>query len=1172
MAAKQLVIHDNQKRLHFLSSQSVVRVIGIILLLCAASSLEAQVDSGRIVGTVKDASGAILSAAAVTVTQTQTNAERKTTSNSQGEYVVTELKPGIYTVKAERQGFKTAVESAFKLDINQVVRVDFSLVVGSVQEKMEVTAAEPLVESETSSIGQVIDESRVHELPLNGRDFIQLAYLSPGVNMGPASTGNTGNVQQGDIPEDERGNGSIQVNGLWATNNNYLLNGFDNNEQQIGFELIEPPIDAIQEFKVQTNNFGADIGKGGAVVNVVTKAGTNSFHGSAFEFLRNSYMDAKNYFDDPTQPIPPFKRNEFGASFGGPIIRDRTFFFGDYQGRRIRTSETYLSPVPDPAEVGGNFSDLLGGSTPTIITDPKTGLQFNGSGSQPNVIAPCVTPGGLSPTGQACLDPAALNVVALFPQPNVSTTLGNLFRLNPVDQNNQDAFDVRVDHQISSKNEVFGIFSYGNVQNHNPDPFPGIAGGGSFTGNINNKALLAGLSDVHVFSPSKVNEVKLGYARYVVDAIPFFQGQQLATQLGIPGINNPNDPLTGGLPNIQISGLNPLGNGDWFPENLREDNYQLLDSFTYIHGRHSIKAGADLRRREHGFFQVQNTRGDLYYTGQFTSSDPSVYTVPLADFLIGYTQSLFRDAQTGSYGMSWWEFGTYLMDDYRVSDKLTLNLGVRYDVYTPMVEQHNRLANFNFAAGLFVAPGITPGTSRSGDVATNWRDFSPRIGLAYSVGSDHKTAVRGGYGIFYDRQADENDTELAYNDSPGVYGSQSFTAPLSASTPVMVLSQGPPPIIFSNISNPTGRASAAYFYNPTTYIEEWNLNIERQLAKDMVLQIGYEGTRGVHLTYLRNLNQPTQPLDSNFCSVPYNATTCATGTSTNFGRNYYDTVPNIAAIRTEGHDISLSNNGLQVRFEKRSSHGWSMLNSYTYQHTIGQATESEVPNSDGEPQDTYNMRAERGNVTPDFRHQFTSAWSYEIPFGPGKRFFNGSGPSRWLAEGWQLNGIISLYSGQAFTPYLSYDPTNTGSGGPRPDLVGNPYNFSNAALGFNNGNNGGPTPDCATSTSRNINCWFNPSAFALPALAAGQLVATTWGDATRGSLRGPTFYDTDFSIFKDFKFKESSQLELRGEIFNLFNTPQFALPNNLVDTPTAGQITSTLHNSRQIQVSVNFSF
>jgi outer membrane receptor protein involved in Fe transport len=1130
------------------SRQSFVHfVIATILLVFLSATVHAQVESGKIVGTVRDASGAILSAATLTVTQTQTNAERKTTSNNEGEYVVTELKPGTYTVKAERQGFKTAVESAFKLDINQVVRVDFSLVVGSVHEEVVVTAAEPLVESETSSIGQVIDESRVHQLPLNGRDFAQLAYLSPGVNMGPASTGSTGNVQQGDIPEDERGNGSIQVNGLWATNNNYLLNGFDNNEQQIGFELIEPPIDAIQEFKVQTNNFGADIGKGGAVVNVVTKAGTNRFHGSAFEFLRNSAMDAKNYFNFAGEPIPPFKRNEFGGSFGGPIIRDRTFFFVDYQGRRIRTSETLQSPVADPTEVGGNFSDLLTTASPTVIVDPVTNTPFMGNGSQPNVISPCTTPGGLSSIGQSCLDPAALNVVALFPRPNVpggSVSNGFLFESTPVNRNNQDSFDVRVDHQISSKNSLFGIFSYGNVQNHNPDPFPGIAGGGSFTGDINNKALLAGLSDVHVFSSTKINELKIGYSRYVVDAVPFFQGQEIATQLGIPGINDPNNPLTGGLPNIQISGLNPLGNGDWFPENLREDNYQLLDSFTYIHGRHSFKMGGDLRRREHGFFQVQNTRGDLFYTGQFTND-------PLADFLIGYTQSLFRDAQTGSYGMRWWEFGTYLMDDYRVSSKLTLNLGLRYDIYTPMVEEHNRLANFDFATGLFVAPGVTPGTTRSGDVATNWKNFSPRLGFAYSLGSDNKTAVRGGYGIFYDMQADQNDTELAYNDLPGVYGSQSFTAPLGP-TPVMILSQGPPPIIFSSITNPTGRASAAYFHNPTTYIEEWNLNVEHQLAGDMVLQVGYEGTRGVHMTYLRNLNQATTPTWTNF-----------SGPTGNEGRPYDSTVPNIAAIRTEGHDISLINNGLQVRFEKRSSHGWSMLNSYTWQHTIGQATESEVPNSDGEPQDTYNMRAERGDVTPDFRHQFTSAWSYELPFGRGKRFFQGSGPTRWLAGGWQLNGIISLYSGQAFTPYLSYDPTNTGSGGPRPDQVGDPYNFSNSPCG----------------SHQSINCWYNPAAFALPAIAPGQPTpplgtsyATMFGDATRGSLRGPAFYDTDFSVFKDFKFNEGRQLEFRGEIFNLFNTPQFALPNNLVDTPNAGQITSTLHESRQIQVSVNISF
>ena len=1126
-------------------------LLAIAFLLCASLAAEAQVESGKIVGTVRDASGAIAAAATVTVTETQTNAQKKIPTNSAGEYVATELKPGTYTVKAECAGFKTAIESAFKLDINQVVRVDFSLVVGSVLEQLTVTAAEPQVESETSSIGQVIDESRVHELPLNGRDFIQLAYLSPGVNMGPASTGSTGNVQQGDIPEDERGNGSIQVNGLWATNNNYLLNGFDNNEQQIGFELIEPPIDAIQEFKVQTNNFSADIGKGGAVVNVVTKSGTNRFHGSAFEFSRNSFMDAKNFFDDPTAPIPPFKRNEFGGSFGGPIVHDRTFFFADYQGRRIRTSETYLSPVPSPSEVDGNFSDLLTGTSPTVIIDPVTGNQFMGNGSQPNVISPCTSPGGLSPIGQACLDPAALNTVALFPQPNVSPNVGNFFLYNPVNRNNQDAFDVRVDHQVTPKNNFFGIFSYGKVQDHNPDPLPGIAGGGSFTGNISNKSLLAGLSDVHAFSGTKINEVKAGYTRYVVDAVPFFQGQQLATQLGIPGVNDPNNPITGGLPNIQISGLNPLGNGDYFPETLKEDNYQLLDAFTYTRGRHSFKMGADLRRREHGFFQVQNPHGDFFYTGQFTGGN-----VPLADFLIGYTQSLFRDTQTGPFGMRWWEFGTYLMDDYRASNKLTLNLGVRYDVYTPMVEEHNRLANFDFKTGYFVAPGVTPGTSRSGDVATNWRNFSPRIGFAYSLGNDNKTAIRGGYGIFYDEQADQNDTELAYNDLPGVYGSQSITVSTVSTTPAMVLSQGPPPISFSTITNPTGRASAAYFHNPTTYIEEWNLNVEHQIAKNMVLQIGYEGTRGVHLTYLRNLNQATQPLDSNFCPVPYNPNTCLSGLPTNFGRPYFATVPNIAAIRTEGHDISLINHGLQVRFEKRTSKGWSMLNSYTWQHTIGQATESETPNADGEPQDTYNMRAERGDITPDFRHQFTSAWSYELPFGPGQRYLQTPGGLGLLTGGWQLNGIISIYSGQAFTPYLSYDPTNTGSGGPRPDRVGDPYNFSNAPCG----------------SQQNVNCWYNPAAFAIPALAPGQVNARDFGNAGRGSLRGPAFYNTDFSVFKDFKLKERGQLQLRGEIFNLFNTPQFALPNNLVDTPTAGQITSTLHESRQIQVSVNVSF
>ena len=1129
-------------QLRAFSNRCAARVLILSISILAASAIAgAQVESAKVVGTVRDSSGAIVTGAEVRVTEVETNVTHTIKTNANGEYVVTELKPGAYTVAVEYPGFKKVIEAPFKLDVNQVVRVDLTLLVGSIAEQVTVTAAEPMLESQTSSIGQVVEAERVHELPLNGRNFIQLAYLSPGVNKGPASTGSTGNVQQGDIPENERGNGSIQVNGLWATNNNFLLNGFDNNEQQIGFELIEPPVDAIQEFKVQTNNFGADIGRGGAVVNVVTKAGTNNFHGSAFEFLRNSTMDAKNYFDSASAPIPPFKRNEFGGSLGGPIIHDRTFFFVDYQGRRIRTSDTFLSPVPDPAEVGGNFADLL----PLKVIDPKTGLQFMGNNnSSPNLIPSCP-----SPTGGACLDPAALNLVKLFPQPNVPPSQGFLFLYNPVDSNNQDSFDVRVDHQVTSKNSLFTVFSYGNVDDHKPDPFPGIAGGGSFTGNINNKSLMAGISDVHAFSSNRINEFKIGYTRYQVLAQPFFTNQALATQLGIPGINLTTLPGSGGLPNIQISGLNSIGNGDWFPEALHENNYQLLDSFTYIRGRHSIKMGADLRRRHHGFFQTQNTRGDMSFTGQFTSADPTTYTVPLADFLIGYVQNLFRDTQSGTFGMRWWEFGMYAMDDYRVTDKLTLNLGVRYDVYTPMVEDRNRMANFDFQTGLFVAPGITPGVGRSAGVETNWKNFSPRLGFAYSPGGDNKTVVRGGFGMFYGVQADQNDTELAYNPLPGVYGSQSLTASLGP-TPVMFLSQGPPPITFSTVTNPSGRASAAFFHNPTTYVEEWNLNVERELAKNMVLQVGYVGTHGVDLTYLRNLNQALYPSWTNFA-----------GPTGNEGRPYVNTVPNVAAIRTEGHDVGLINHGLQVRFEKRSSRGWSMLNSYTYQHTIGAATESEAP--DGEPQNTYNMRAERGNVPPDFRHQFTSAWSYELPLGPGKRFLSSNGPLHWVTGGWQLNAIIALYSGQAFTPFLSFDPTNTGSGGARPDLVGNPYNFSSSPCG----------------NQQTVNCWYNPAAFAIPGIAPGQptpppgvALATMFGNATRGSLRGPAFYNTDFSIFKDFTLRERAKLELRGEIFNLFNTPQFALPTPQVDTPTAGQITSTLHESRQIQLSVNFTF
>lgn len=570
--------------------------------------------------------------------------------------------------------------------------------------------------------------------------------------------------------------------------------------------------------------------------------------------------------------------------------------------------------------------------------------------------------------------------------------------------------------------------------------------------------------------------------------------------------------------------------------------------------------GGDLIRRQHGFFQGQNPRGDFTFDNQFTedltkASDPNNPNPgsSLASFLLGYPINSFRDGLNGLFGMNWWEFSAYFMDDYRVSRKLTLNLGLRYDLFTPMVEDHNRIANFDFKTGTFVAPGM-PGVSDTANVVTNKKNFAPRLGFAYTPQDNGKTVIRGAYGIFYSLQADQNDAELAYNPT-GLFSNQSMQANPS-SIPGMRLSTGfaspqnpTGGLPASDLSDPSGRASAIVFNNPTPTIQEWNLNIERQLAKDTVLQVAYVGLHATHLTFLRNLNQATQPLDSNFGVLP------------NFGRPYNSTVPDIAAIRTSVNDVSTIMHSLQVRFEKRFSAGWTMLNSYTYQHSIGSGDADEAAAASPEPQNTYNMRAERGNVSPDFRHQFTSAWSYELPFGPGKRFLHGTGPVQWIAGGWQLNGIVTMYSGQAFTPLLSFDYTNTGSAGDRPDQIGNPYDFSNAM-----------SAGCP-SNKQSLQCWYNPAAFAIPALAPGQTFAHEYGNSGRNSLRGPAQYNVDFSVFKNFKFRETMNLEFRAEAFNLFNTPQFGDPYSVVDSPgLSGSISGTVHDPRQIQFALLFKF
>ncbi len=1089
-----------------------------------------QVESGRVVGTVHDTSGAAVPAVSITVENTGTNIRHAVTTDATGQFVVTQLQPGTYTATAEHEGFQKVVEAPFQLTVTQVVTLDITLTVGEVSTVVTVTASEPLLESGTSSVGQVITAGAITSLPLDGRDFIQLAYLTPGVNQGPA-----GIVQQGSIPENERGNGAVQANGLSATNNNFLLNGFDNNEQQIGFEVIQPSVDAIAEFKVQTNSFAADIGKGGAVVNVALKSGTNQFHGDAFEFIRNSAFDARNYFDSGSSPIPPFKQNQFGGTLGGPILKNRTFFFVDYQGTRINQSQTDISTVPSLAERSGNFSDLLTGVNAPNGYD--TGQIYDPTTYNPVTGTRSPFPGNIIPS--ASIDPAALNVAALYPAPNLSGTANN-YLSNPALVNNQDSFDIRADHQLTSKDSFFATFEFGNVDETQPDPFPGQAGGGFFSGHISDQARAAGISDVHTFTTNKINEFKFGYQRYVVDAIPFFANEDLSTPIGIPGIFDPENPVaTGGLPNFAISGLSNLGNQDYFPELLRENNYQYLDSFTYIRGSHSFKTGVDIRRRLNGFNQTQNARGDFSFDQQFTGDlVTGTGGAPLASFLVGYPVAAARYGQKGLFGIRWLELGAYAMDDYRVTPRLTLNLGLRWDLYTPYVEQYDRLANFDFATGQFVAPQMH-GVSRTGNVETPFKNFAPRVGFAWTPHSS-SLAIRGGFGIFYDLQGTQGDSELPYNPT-GLFYSQSFTYP--ASTPGLRLSQGFPARSYPTLDNPSGAASAVPFRNPTTSIEEWNLNVEEQLGKDSVFQLAYVGTHGVHLSYVYNLNQALQPLDSNFGPAP------------NYGRPYFETVPNIAAIRVNANLADSITHQLQAKFEKRFSANWSTLTAYTWQHTIGQTAENEYAG----PQNVYNLGAERGDQSPDFRNQFTSAWSYNLPFGPGQRFLHGNGLTKIVAGGWQSQGILAFYSGQAFTPVLSFDPTNTSSGAPRPDVIGNPYNFSNAT-------------GSSCSGRQSVLCWYNPGAYAIPNLAPGQTFATNFGNSGVGTLRGPAQYNVDTSIFKDFNLRESLDLQFRAEAFNVFNHPQFGVPNAAVDTSQAGTISTTVHSARQLQFAFKFIF
>jgi hypothetical protein len=1145
----------------------VLFAVPFAFILTAISSAVAQVDRGSIVGTITDPSGARIAGAQVTVTSRDTQQPVRVTTDEQGSYSAKLLKIGVYSVSATRQGFETTIQQSVDVGVDQTVRVDLVLKLGAASETVEVTGAAPLLQTESSSLGTIETERRISELPLNGRDFIQLAYLGPGANAGQ-----TGSNVSGGVFENERANEAISVNGLRVSNNNFLLNGVDNNEFGLGGTIVLPPPDAIQEFKTEENSMSAEFGRGGAAVNVVLKSGTNKIHGGVYEFIRNDKLDAVNYFNQGQQP---FKRNQFGAFLGGPIVKNRTFIFGDYQGSRLRASNPFLSTVPTMAERGGDFTDRLTGETFSPCPTPSpadtfdTGTIFNpfttntnyqcADGSTVSLRTPVSSNGMVNVIPKNLINQIGSNVANFYPLPN-QDGLTNNYLANQTQLNDQDSFDIRVDHRIREQDQIFGSYSFGDVRSQQPGPLGPVYGGSDCCPSISNsRSQHLGIGYTHTFSQRLLNDFHGGYFRYAVNALPFNFGKDLGTQLGIPNVNRPGFPNSSGLTNIDVAGFTSLGDSQYLPEHVFENIYQIADTLTLIKGRHALKFGVDFRRQQRNFFQLSNPRGYFDFGGGYTNDLTTANGGNgLADLLFGAPISNEQDFLGGIYPTRYWDLAEFVQDDFRVTGKLTLNLGLRYEVSSPA---NGQVGNFDLNRAIVIT-SYGPGAVSHAGVQFDKKDWGPRFGLAWAVQKD--TVIRSAFGMFYSAEANIFD-DLGLNPPQLTFYAANFNAGAIPPASQLISAGFPaalPPGSATDISGPVKTTG------PTRLIPrilEWNLSIQHQFGQNWVAQIGYVGTRSYELWNheASDLNQAPQILDTNFCGPDISNCTIP-----NYGRRYYAQQPNLTQVLPLDYPQFQSEyHSLQASLNKRFSNGFNVLAAYTFAKNLGNAD----GNVGGYVQNSYLPNLEHGPVAPDLRHRLSVSYLYELPVGHGRRWLgDSSGVMDAILGGWQIAGITSAQTGEAVNAVLSTDLSNTGSFSYRPNQIANPYNFS-----FNTASQGTDF-GCSNPGHQTLDCWFNQAAFVAPPLAPGQQSAHSFGNAKIGDLRGPGLVDFDFVLQKNFRIGEVQLIEFRAEFFNVFNHPNFGLPSGgssvPVDVPGAAAITNTSTDNRQIEFALKYTF
>jgi outer membrane receptor protein involved in Fe transport len=960
-------------------------IVGLLLLV--RTELWAQGTTADVLGTVTDASGAVLTGVGITVHNLDTGADYTSLTDKSGQYVVTSLPVARYSIKAVSPGFKTWTVPEVTLAIGDRLRQDVRLELGALQQSVEVTASSPALQTDSSSLSNLISTNAMQDLPLNGRNFVVLAQLTAG-----AAEGESTGLPSGTRPDDRRLTSAVSVNAQPTSFNNFTIDGMDDNERFIGTVIVKPSVDALQEMKVQTNLYSAEFGRtAGGVINFVTKSGTNAFHGSLFEFFRNQHLDARSFF---AAAKPPYHQNQFGGSNGGPIRKNRAFYFADYEGFRVHQGQTFVDSVPTIAERQGNFSGLNRIFDPfTTTTNPA-----NPSGSVRTEF-----PGGQIPASR--IDPIAQSILNLYPLPQTGGLVNN-YTYQPLKTQNNDTFDARVDYKFSDANTAFARYSFNNTNTVIPAGCPPAPSGinpdcdEGRSGTAAQRAQSAQLNDVHVFGPNLVMELKADFSRYVVQSLPVNYGKNISQQLGLQGVNIDAD--SSGLSIFSIAGLTTLGDASYIPILTTNNLFQEIATFTYIRGAHSIKFGADLRRRQTDAFQSPTARGQFSFSSNFTN-DPSGAIAgsgnAVASFLLGYPDSTTRSKYLIYPGLRNWEAAGFVQDDWRVTPWLTLNLGLRYDYYGPNSEVADRISNIDLVQGKIIIAGQN-GVSSSAGVRPDRKDFSPRFGFAATLAKG--TVLRGGYGISF--VPNMIASSMALRNPPFV---SLYTVNATPLTPLNSLSDGLPLPAATNPANPTGSLTGVAFSGATPYVQQYNLTFQRELPAGMVATVSYVGALG-RRQYIFN--------------GAVNVDLAPPGPGPILPRTpYYSVFPNVSSIAIAAPWYNTNYQALQATLEHRYENGLTLLATYTWAHSL-----------DDEPSIVNNPQSEYGNSFLDLRSRFTVMADYALPFAKSAH-----GTTAMLARNWGINLVAVLTTGLPFDITNAASRSNTG-GSDRPNVVCSP--------------------------------------------------------------------------------------------------------------------------------------